>query len=180
MIQLLVQHIQAAQEVEFHMHGAGISLDINGKFLTGHSGIEELHLTVIHIGALGDLAIDKHQELRILGVVPLADLSADAHKDSLAIHALRNRDFGAEPIVFTMDTAEVTVITLELTFELVGAVVGSIPTHVGSKFFPGIFGSVSLFRTEELTLLILPVGNSKAICNAVSTQLIQDDLDALI
>ena len=135
---------------------------------------------MIHISALGNLTIDKHKELGILSIIPLADLGANTHKDGFAGHALRDSYLTAEPIMLAMDTTEVAVVTLEFAFKLVAAIIGGIPAHIGSKLFPGRISSISLLRTEELTLLILPAGDTQAIRNAVCTQLIQDDLDTLI
>ena len=180
-VDLLVQHVEIGQEGKFPVQGAGIGLDIDVQGLAALGAPAEQHLPVVHVRALDHLAVDEHQELGVLAVIPFLDLGVDAEPHGLPVEALRDDDLAAEPVVGAGDAVEIRVLALEFPLELVGPGVVGIPAHaLAVEPFPGRRGPVRLLRAEELAFLIFPVRQADALPEAEIPQLIADDLNSLI
>ena len=155
----LIQHIQVHQKVELPVQRAGIGLNVHRQGFASRGLGKKLNIPVVHIRALGHLAIDKDQELGILAVIPLFNLGADFHPHGLSRHFLGNGDVPPEPIVGALNSLEVSLVTLKFSFKLIAAIIDRIPVHtLAVKILPGVFAALRLLRAEEETPLILPVG----------------------
>ena len=181
LVHILVQLIELGQEVELPVQGAGVGLDVDGQLGAGHGLVEQLHLTVVDVGALADLTVDEDQELGVLAVVPLLQTRVDLEPDGLAVHVLGDCDGLAEPVVSAHDALEIGGLALELTLEDVGTGIGGVPAHgLGIEDLPGLRGGVSFLGPEELALLEAPLGQTGGIAETEHLQLIADDLKSLI
>ena len=163
------------------MQRAGIGLNVHRQGLARRGLGKELNVPMVHIGALGHLAIDKDQELGILTVVPLFNLGADFHPHGLSRHFLGNGDVPPEPIVRALDPLEVSLVALKFSFKLVAAIVDRIPVHtLAVEILPGTFTALRLFGAEEETWLILPVGQLPAVPHAQRLQLVTNHLNSFV
>ena len=180
-IQLFVKYIKVRKERKFTMQGAGVCLNVDGQLFPAGGALAQQHLTVVHVGALDDLIIDKNEELRILAVVPLFNLGVNFEPDGLAVHALRNGNVTAEPVVRAGNAVEIRRLSLELALELVGTGIVGVPVHIlAVELLPGGASLVCFLRAEELALLILPIRKAKAVREAQHTELVADHLNSLI
>ena len=176
-----IQHIQIHQEVELPVQRTGVGLNIHRQGLPHRRLGEELDVPVVHIRALGHLAIHKDQELGILAIVPLFNLGPDLHPHRFTSHLLRNGDISPEPVVLALDALKVALIALKLTLEIVAAVVDGIPMHpLAVKILPRLAVLLRLLRAEEQAPLILPVGQLPAVPNPQRLQLVTNDLNSFV
>ena len=141
------------------MESAGVRLDVQLKLFPGRRLGEELHLPVVHVQPLRLPAVDEEEELGILAVVPLLNLSADLQPDGLARQVLGNGQAAPEPVML----------------------IGTVPVHrLPVEGLPGVSLHLRLGGVEEKALLVLPVRDGPDIANAEFVEVVADDLDPFV
>ena len=158
-VDLLVLLIEFHQELKLRVESAGVRLDIQLKLFPGRRLGEELHLPVVHVQPLRLPAVDEEEELGILAIVPLLNLSADLQPDGLARQVLGNGQAAPEPVML----------------------IGTVPVHrLPVEGLPGVSLHLRLGGVEEKALLVLPVRDGPDIANAEFVEVVADDLDPFV
>ena len=158
-VDLLVLLIEFHQELKLRVESAGVRLDVQLKLFPGRRLGEELHLPVVHVQPLRLPAVDEEEELGILAVVPLLNLSADLQPDGLARQVLGNGQAAPEPVML----------------------IGTVPVHrLPVEGLPGVSFHLRLGGVEEKALLVLPVRDGPDIANAEFVEVVADDLDPFV